>query len=441
MIYNNIEELIGNTPLVKIAPGVHGLKHVDVYAKLEYYNPFGSVKDRVAKSMLDPLLNDLKEKDKTVIEASSGNTAKALAALCGIHGLSFRTVTNRIKVPEVRMVLQTLGAKIEELPGLSDCPDPMDPNDFTTVAANLAKLNPDKFHYTDQYFNELNPRSHYEHTGKEIHQDLSHVDYLFGFLGTCGSTIGAGKYLKEKSDTQVIGVVATAGHHIPGGRNINELWEVGFFNKEFYTDIIQGTVSEAIDGMLTLNRRSGILCGPTTGLIYYAAIKKLKEIDTPPLEKKRWTAVFIACDRLELYMSYIKKLRPDIYFQQTTSRITVNSQTPEDIAVSKKITAADLSSRLKTNNIITIDIRGYFAYSIGHIQSSFNILDETFAQIIEEGKTLPTDKTIVVVCRIGDISAKYASFLSKNGYDAYSLEGGILEWKQQGMPLISSMNS
>jgi len=439
MIYNDVSELIGNTPLVRIDPRVHGLKNVHLYAKLEYYNPFGSVKDRVAKGMLAPILEELKAKNKTVVEASSGNTAKALAALCGMHGLKFKTVTNRIKIPEVRMILQTLGSDIEELPGLSDCPDPLDPNDFTTIAANLAKTDPDTYHYTDQYFNELNLLSHYAHTGKEIHADLPEVHYFFGFLGTCGSSMGAGKYLKEVSGTKVVGVVADAGHHIPGGRNINELWEVGFFNRDFYADLVQGTSPEAIEGMLTLNRSSGILCGPTTGLTYHAAVKKLREIDdTVPAGTTR-TAVFIACDRLEPYMSYAKKFRPDIYSQQTTTRETVHSQTAEEVKTAKKISAASLSSELQNTDLMLIDIRGYFAYSIGHIESSCNIIDETLTQIIEEGNTLPPNKKIVIVCRVGDISEKYASYLQKRGYDAYSLEGGVTEWKNMKLPLIRSI--
>lgn len=182
MIVNSITELIGNTPLLKIDESVHGIKNLDLYAKLEYYNPFGSVKDRVAKGMIDPILDELKEKNKTIVEASSGNTAKALSVLSSINGLKFKTVTNRIKMPEVRMILQTLGSDIEELPGLSDCPDPNDPNDFTTVAANLANREPELYHYTDQYFNKLNLNSHYETTGKEISNDLKNINYFFGFL-------------------------------------------------------------------------------------------------------------------------------------------------------------------------------------------------------------------------------------------------------------------
>ena len=435
MIYKSIDELIGNTPLLEISPKIHGLKHIKLYAKLELFNPFGSVKDRVAKSMLDPILVDLKAKDKTVVEASSGNTAKALSILSGINGLKFKTVTNRIKMPEVRMILQALGSEIEELPGLSDCPDPMDPDDFTTVAANLAISDPDKYHYTDQYFNELNLEAH-KQTGREIYQDLNKVDYFFGFLGTCGTTIGAGSVLKEKCDTKIIGVVADAGHHIPGGRNINELWEVGFFRKDFYNELIQGNTTEAIEGMLELNRKVGILGGPTSGLIYYTALQKLREIDSKLQDGEQLTAVFIVCDRMEPYMSYLKKYTPELFSTHTSSKLTVNKINEEDLKNSKSITPQDLETKLKsTKPPLVVDIRGNFAFTIGHILGSLNILDELFTQMIEQGNTLPKDKEVVIICSIGKISPKYATFLNKQGYQAYSLDGGINNYKKQGFEL------
>lgn len=435
MIYNSTEELIGNTPLLKLDPNIHGLKNIDLYAKLEYMNAFGSVKDRIAKGMLAPIMSELKEKNMTVLEASSGNTAKALSILASMNGLSFKTVTNRIKNPEVRMILQTLGAQIEELPGLSDCPDPLDPNDFTTVAANMAKQNPEKYHYTDQYFNELNIGTHYATTGKEIHDDLGPVDFYFGFLGTCGSSMGVGKYLREKNPaSKIFGVVASVGHHVPGGRNINELWEVGFFQKDFFEKIIDGTSNEAIEGMLTLNRRAGMLCGPTSGLTFHAAVNELREIDAKLDGSKKYKAVFIACDRMEPYMSYIKSRKPELFMVETSSRPTVNNLTEGEVLGANILSANELNA-LDRQKTMIVDVRGYFAYSIGHISDAINILDEVFAKIIEEGKTLPTDKKIVIVCASGNISKKYAAFLQKQGYDAYSLSGGMASWKGAGLPL------
>ena len=101
MIYQNIVEAIGNTPILKIDPKVHGLKNIELYAKLEYMNPFGSVKDRTAKALLYDALEDAIKNNKKVIEFSSSNTAKALAVLCSINGLKYKTYSNRIKVSEL----------------------------------------------------------------------------------------------------------------------------------------------------------------------------------------------------------------------------------------------------------------------------------------------------------------------------------------------------
>lgn len=438
MIYNNVFELVGNTPLLRIDPEVHGLKNFNLYAKLEYYNPTGSLKDRPAKAMLEPLLDDIKKNNKTVIEASSGNTAKSLAVFCATQNIPFLTVTNRIKIPEMRMVLQDLGSQIEELPGLSDCPDPMDPNDFTTVAANMAKTDPGKYVYTDQYFNDLNLKGH-EKTGEEVYNDLGNVDYFIGFLGTCGSSMGAGRWLKKKCNSKVIGVVAEAGHHIPGGRNINELWEVGAFRKEFYEEIVKGTVNEGIEGMITLNRKCGIMAGPTSGLTFFAGMKKLKEIDDGINDGRKRNAVFIACDRLELYMSYIQRYRPELFSKNLSARKTVDSQSMEEIEDGKIISPEELHSILEKEAPTIIDIRGHFAFSVGHIKGSINILSDLFSEMIEEGKKFPTDRKVIVVCSFGVHSRKFASYLQSQGYDAMSVTGGIRDWKAQGFYLESTI--
>jgi cysteine synthase B len=437
MIVNSVEELIGNTPLVRISPAVHGLKNVDLYAKLEYYNPFGSVKDRIAKGMLEPFWSELESKGKTVVESSSGNTGKALAALCGIHGLDFVTVTNRIKIPEQRMMLQLLDARIDELPGFAECPDPSDPNNAFTVVETMMAQNPDGYCYPNQYFSELNVKAHRE-TGKELIDDLGSVDYYFGFLGTSGSTLGAGQVLKEHNpQMRVVGIVANAGNHIPGGREAHEMWEVGIFDRSFYHDILYGSVDEAIDGMTTLVQRCGLLCGPTSGLNYQAARSYLSKIDAELGEAgTRATAVFIACDRVEPYMSYLKKHRPALFSGSTTGRMQVRSTTEEETATVTQTTPEALSEA-RSRGAILIDIRGNFAFSVGHIAGSVNIVDQLFAEMIEQGPAFPAGSEIIVLCRIGDISRRYAAFLQKQGYTASSLEGGIAGWKERGMPLDS----
>ncbi|MBA3823057.1 MAG: pyridoxal-phosphate dependent enzyme [Ktedonobacterales bacterium] len=438
MLYHAITDLIGNTPLLEIDPQVHGLRHVRLYAKLEYANAFGSVKDRIAMGMLAPHLADLRATGKTVLEASSGNTGKALALLAAVNGLGFKAITNRIKVNEMRMLLQLCGAEIEELPGLSDCPDLSDPNSYTVAAANLAASHPDEYCYTDQYFNAANWRSHYATTGREITEDLPHTDLFIGALGTCGSSYGIGQYLRERDlATQVWGVIAGPGHHIPGVRNANELWEVGFFDRSFYQQVLEATTDDAIDGVLALLRGCGMLCGPTTGATYTAALRQLRELDATCTQP--YHVVFIACDRVEGYLSYFKTHRPELFQPAATARPRVHALTAAAIAQAPEIGGADLVTQL--GEPLIIDMRGNFPYSIGHLPTSINILDEFLTRMVEEGRVFAPERRIVLVCRLGDISRRFAAFLCAQGYDAVSLRGGVTDWKAAGQPLERSAHA
>ncbi len=438
MLYEHITELIGNTPLLKIDRNVHGLHHIELYAKLEYFNPFGSLKDRIAYGMLKEVLAEAQSGHKTIVESSSGNTAKALSALCSLYDLPFKTVTSRIRIPEVRMILHILGAQIEELSCVSECPDPFDPNDFLAVAKSLVQAEPEKYHLTDQCFNPKNPEAHYQGTGKELLNDLGNVDYFITFLGTCGSSLGIGSYLREQnSRTKIFGIVSSPGNVIPGGRTLNELWEVSFFERRFFDDIVEGNAQQAVHGMLELNRKCGILCGPTAGLSYDAGLRRLKQEDDVLAQVgKKANAVFLACDRLESYTSFVKKYRPDLFSRNTSCELTVAGQSAESIAQARHSTPSKLHAMLQNTPPMVIDIRGNFAYSIGHIPGSINMLDEILAQLIEQGPVFPRKTPIVLVCSEGNIAPKYAAFLERRGYHAMALAGGIALWKHEGYQLI-----
>lgn len=442
MMIHNLSDMIGKTPILKMNPEKTGLKNIDLFIKLDFLNPFGSLKDRIARGMLEPHLEALTANKKTVIESSSGNTAKALAALCAANGIGFRVYTNRIKLPEIRMMLQLLGSEIEELPSLSDCPDPMDNNSYYAVADGVAKAEPEKYMYTDQIFNPLNLQSHYATTAKEIHEDIGEFHYYINFLGTCGSSMGVIKYAADnfKEKTTVWGVVASPGHHVPGGRNMNELWETSFFNKESFDEFLHGTARESVEGIVALCREYGIMAGPTTGLQYHAGLKRLLEEDKK-LEGTgtRKKAVFIACDRVEPYMTYIKKHYPEIFSTATTSRPRIENLPAQDIEQSPVITVEKIPALLNDPDLTIVDVRGNFAYNMGHLPGSLNILDELFGQMIEEGPIFDKNRKILVACGIGNISRRYAAFLNKQGYTAYSLQGGINSCKKAGIALVSGI--
>ena len=232
MLIKHITEAIGNTPLLEIDPKVHGLKNINLYAKLEHLNPFGSLKDRPALGLLRDELAALAAGNKTAIESSSGNMAKAMTLICSTHGIPFRIVTNRIHVREVKQILQLVGAQIDEFPGMSSCPDPRDPNNPLAYIERSMAAEPGKFFHGSQYTNEKNPDAHYKTTGPEILADAGTIDFLITGLGTAGSSGGVGRFLKEKNpNLKIVGLVAPKGQVIPGIRSADEMYEVGLFKK------------------------------------------------------------------------------------------------------------------------------------------------------------------------------------------------------------------
>lgn len=437
MLYKSVTELIGNTPLIEISKEITRLKNINVYAKCELYNPFGSLKDRAGYAMLKDEIQKLKENNMTVIESSSGNTAKALQIICSMNGIPFKTVTNRIKIPETKEVLKVAGAEIEELPGLSECPDPTDPNDPVAYIERIVSENSNKYYHTNQYTNLKNPKVHYEHTGKEIYDDLGKVDYFFGTLGTTGSSRGTIEYLLEKNkNLKKIGIIAEKGDTIPGIRNKDEMYEVGIFNKSLYDEIVLVNSDEAIEEMLVLNRKCGILGGPTSGAAFKGTLKYLREIDDKLEEPAN--AVFIACDRMEWYMSYIKKRRPEI-FDSEIKRETIRTLTEEDMKYAKIIDINNAEEWIEKNNPIIIDLRGNLAYKNGHIANAINITDIFFEDLVDNGTPFSKENSVLLVCSIGDKSKKFSSLLNKKGMNVYSLENGMTAWRENSLPVKRSL--
>ena len=373
----------------------------------------------------------------TVIESSSGNTAKALQIICSMNGIPFKTVTNRIKIPETKEILKVAGAEIEELPGLSECPDPTDPNDPVAYIERIVSENPNTYYHTNQYTNLKNPKVHYEHTGKEIYDDLGKVDYFFGTLGTTGSSRGTIEYLLEKNkNLKKIGIIAEKGDTIPGIRNKDEMYEVGIFNKSLYDEIVLVNSDEAIEEMLVLNRKCGILGGPTSGAAFKGTLKYLREIDDKLKEPAN--AVFIACDRMEWYMSYIKKRRPEI-FDSEIKRETIRTLTEEDMKYAKTIDINNSEEWIERNNPIIIDLRGNLAYKNGHIANAINITDIFFEDLVDNGTPFSKENSVLLVCSIGDKSKKFSSLLNKKGMNVYSLENGMTAWRENSLPLKRSL--
>lgn len=430
MLYRDVTELIGNTPLLEIGADVHGIPNVNLYAKLEYYNPFGSVKDRIAWGILKDDIEAIRENGQTIVEMSSGNTAKALQGIASSRGIPFKTITNRIKVPEVKSVLKVMGAEIQELPGHSDCHDPNDPNDPLVYVNEEIRKKPGKIYFTSQYSNERNIKAHYATTGEEVMNDLKQVDFFFGGVGTSGSTRGAAMRIKERDkDLKTIGVVATKGGYIPGIRNRDEVLEVGLFDPTFYENIMEVEPSSAVDGEVDLIQKSGVLCGPTSGAVFEAVKQYFEQYPaTSPVN-----VVFIVCDRFEWYISYIQKFRPDLFGVERLVCATP-AVTDEDLWDVDELTPSETYKKVEEGAMI-IDSRSHVSFKSIHIENSLNIPEETLIDWLEKNVKFCPDKPIIFVCPFGRRSRLAAAMMKKVGYEAYSLRGGILAWQDEGLPI------
>ncbi|MEV0030089.1 pyridoxal-phosphate dependent enzyme [Nocardia sp. NPDC050793] len=440
MLYGHITELIGNTPLLRLDPAVHGLERVELYAKLESHNPFGSVKDRVAWGMIRDELDDIAAAGQTMIEASSGNTAKALRVLGALSGVGLRAVTNRIKVAEVRDLLRLLGTDIVELPGLSECPDPTTPNDVYSVIESTMAKQPGVYHHPSQYTNEKNVEAHCLGTGREIHDDLAaeglgRVDYLVGGLGTTGSTRGAATYLrKHNPELRTVAVVSERSDFIPGIRSETEMWDVGLFQPDFYDRIVSVASGDAVDATLRLATGYGVLAGPTSGAAYAAALETLGALDLSERNASDpVVAVIIVCDRLEPYLSYLQKRRPELFGRPDRRR----EPTAAELAATPRLTPAELAELDRTGRPTIVDTRGAMAYRIGHVPGAVNIRDDQLEDMLTHGVPFPRSRPVVFVCPVGEISLRFAALARHAGFDAASLDGGIVSWRDAGIALES----
>ena len=226
-VYDSIIGLLPSednpTPLVRLNRVV-SFEHTQVFVKLEWYNPFGAVKDRIAANMIrDGEERGLLGPGKKLVEPTSGNTGMGLAMIANAKGYALQTPLSTAIPLEKRTVLRFFGADVIELDDTL-CPAPGAPEGAIARAVQTAETQPD-FVMLNQYENEANPDAHYRTTGPEIwKQTRGKLTHFVAGLGTCGTITGTGKFLKEqRADVKVIGVHPEDGHDIPGVRSLRQL--------------------------------------------------------------------------------------------------------------------------------------------------------------------------------------------------------------------------
>jgi cysteine synthase B len=290
----SVLDLIGNTPLVDVSR-LSPNPRVRILAKLENQNPFGSVKDRIAKAMIeDAEKNGRLVPGQTIIEPSSGNTGIALAAIARIKGYPIKILMPTSVSIERRQMLEIFGAEVILTPGEEGS------NGAVARAIRMAEEHPE-WCFLYQYANDANPRAHYESTGPEILRDCPEITHFVAGLGTSGTLMGTGRFLKEnKADVKIVAVEPPLGERVEGLRNLDEGYIPPLFDNWHGFDILDRKrvvrPRESIEWTRRIVRECGIFAGISTGAALAGAAKVAGEID-------EGTIVFIVCDGGWKYLS------------------------------------------------------------------------------------------------------------------------------------------
>ena len=313
MRYNNILEAIGHTPLIKLNRLSRGFK-AETYAKCDYLNPGGSVKDRIGISMVeDAEKRGLLKPGGTIIEGTSGNTGMGLALAAVIKGYkAIFTITDKQSKEKIDL-LKAMGAEVIVCP---TAVEPDDPRSYTSVAKKLAKEIPNSFH-ANQYDNPANPAIHFETTGPEIWEDSDgRVTHFIAGMGTGGTITGIGRYLKKQNpEVKIIGVdpLGSILHDFFHNGTISkaETYKVEGIGEDFLPkaldftvidDIVQASDKDSFLWARKLARMEAIFAGGSAGTAVAGAMKVL-----PALTEKDFVVIFIP----DTGMRYLSKVYND----------------------------------------------------------------------------------------------------------------------------------
>ncbi len=293
-VYASITDLIGETPILDVSQ-LSPNPRVRILAKLEGGNPAGSVKDRIARQMIDEAEADgTLRPGSIVIEPSSGNTGIAMAMICRLRGYPIKIVLPENVSIERRQLLEVFGAEIILSPGAEGS------NGAVRRAQALAEEHPE-WVFLYQYGNEANPRAHYETTGPEILRDVPEITHFVAGLGTSGTLMGVGTYLREhKPEVKILAVEPPAGELVEGLRNLDDGYIPPVFEKWGGLELLDGKrivrPRESLEWTRRLVGEAGLFAGISSGAALAGAVKVAERID-------EGTIVFIVCDGGWKYLS------------------------------------------------------------------------------------------------------------------------------------------
>lgn len=294
-IKNNILETIGNTPLVRIN-ALNPARNVTILAKLEGFNPTGSIKDRIALKMIEDAESSGRlRKGMTIIEPTSGNTGIGLAMLGVIKGYDVEIVMSEAVSEERRTIIRSYGAKVTLTPADEGT------DGAIRKARKLCAEHPGRYFMPDQFGNASNYIAHYENTALEIWaQTKGKIDYFVCALGTSGTIMGISRFLKAlKPDIRIVCAHPHRGHYIQGLKNMEEAIVPAIYHPEIIDRQIMVTSEEAIEMARRIIREEGIFAGMSSGAAMVAALETAAEAPEGS------TIVVVFPDRAEKYLSTV----------------------------------------------------------------------------------------------------------------------------------------
>lgn len=435
-VYNSILELLSNvdnpTPLVRLNHVIP--EELSIYAKLEWYNPFGAVKDRIAANML----SDAEKKGdldsiKKLVEPTSGNTGMALTMLGNVKGYTLKSPLSSEIPLEKRAVLRFFGCDVLELED-SLCPAPGAPEGAIAKAMELSEKS--DFHMLDQYSNESNPGAHFKTTGPEVwKQTEGKITHFIAALGTCGTITGTGGFLKDKNlDITLVAVHPEEGHDIPGVRSIRQLQQTKLFRPDLYDHLVEVGNQEAYDMCLRLNREESLIAGPSSGLALVGALKIIKKDPNAII-------VVMFPDSIYKYAGSIQRHFPDLYKNTVGSPANPDSKNKKEEMLNRMIEIArneintiemEEALGLQKDGVLFVDVRSKEQYDATHIKGAIHI---PIDKLLENDSALPKnhDQQVITVCNRGNLSMSGMLILKSLGFkNTRSLNGGTTAWVDEG---------
>jgi len=291
MIYQNILEAIGNTPLIKINK-LNSNNKVAIYAKLEGQNPGGSIKDRIGLAMIlaAEKSGDL-TKNKTILEPTSGNTGIGLALVAAIKGYKIILTMSAGMSVERKKMLRALGAQLIET-------DPNKGTDGAIIKAHeIYDADPDLYWMPNQFSNPNNPLAHYNGTAEEIIKDLPNITMFVAGMGTSGTLMGVSRKLKEHNkNIKILGVEPQFGHKIAGLKNMQEAIVPEIYNESQLDKKVVVYNEQAYETARQMALQEGIFVGMSSGAAMFAAIEEASQMVSGKI-------VVLLPDRGERYLS------------------------------------------------------------------------------------------------------------------------------------------